>query len=133
LTNFERAEKLLREAEALIEEVARAYENRMWNLVIRRSQEMVELVLKALLKAMGIEYPKVHDVGPVFVDVLKEKGLKVEESWLNQIKEISAYLARERIPAFYMEKDYSQQQAEKAKDDSLKILEFGREFVKKLF
>jgi HEPN domain-containing protein len=34
-----------------------------WSDVIRESQEVVELALKALLREVGVEPPKWHDVG----------------------------------------------------------------------
>lgn len=33
--------------------------------VVREAQELVELLLKAVLRAVGVEVPKVHDVRPV--------------------------------------------------------------------
>jgi HEPN domain-containing protein len=35
---------------------------------VRLSQECVELSLKAVLKAVGIEYPKIHDVSDILID-----------------------------------------------------------------
>ena len=35
--------------------------------VVRYSQEATELSLKAVLRSVGIEYPKVHDVGEILV------------------------------------------------------------------
>ena len=36
---------------------------------MRLSQECFEPSLKAVLKAVGIEYPKIHDVSDVLVDI----------------------------------------------------------------
>ena len=63
MNNSELNHRLLTEAELIMEEVKRAFYNRSWNLVVRRAQEVVELSLKSLLKLMGVEYPKTHDVG----------------------------------------------------------------------
>lgn len=35
--------------------------------VVRYSQETVEMSLKAVLRAVGVEYPKDHEVSPVLV------------------------------------------------------------------
>lgn len=37
----------------------------VWNLVVRRCQEAVELALKGALQWAGLEVPRVHDVGAV--------------------------------------------------------------------
>lgn len=50
-----RAARVMREAERLLADGD-------WSLCVRRCQEAVELALKALLRAAGIEVPKVHDV-----------------------------------------------------------------------
>lgn len=45
---------------------ARNMQNRgVWNLVVRRCQEAVELALKGALQWAGLEVPRVHDVGAV--------------------------------------------------------------------
>lgn len=38
-------------------------EKRAYSDVVREAQEMVELLLKAVLRSIGAEVPKVHDVG----------------------------------------------------------------------
>jgi len=79
MTNFEAGERLLREAEEYLEEMQRASARGSWNIVIRRSQEVVELSLKALLKIMGVEYPKVHDPAEFFVTVAENRDIALEE------------------------------------------------------
>jgi HEPN domain-containing protein len=36
--------------------------------VVREAQELVELALKGMLRAVGVEPPKVHDVGALLVE-----------------------------------------------------------------
>ena len=36
--------------------------------VVREAQELVELALKAMLRAAGIDPPKWHDVGPILLE-----------------------------------------------------------------
>ena len=36
-----------------------------WADVVRESQEVVELALKGLLREVGVDAPRVHDLGPV--------------------------------------------------------------------
>ncbi len=68
--------------------------------VVRYSQECVELSLKACLRAVGVEYPKVHDVGDILV-VNRDKFPSWLKSKLDEIVEISADLAAKRSPAMY--------------------------------
>lgn len=128
MTNFESGEKLLKEAEECLEEMVLAYQRKSWNLVIRRAQEVVELGLKGLLKMMGIEYPKVHDPSEYLFQILEATGIEIEETTREQIKGISASLAAKRAPAFYLEREYSKEEASEA----IKEAEFVRGFVKEI-
>jgi HEPN domain-containing protein len=88
-----RAERCLKEAFLAIKDEDAAG-------AIRRSQEALELAVKALLRLMGIEYPKIHDVG----DVLIENADKLPEELKENIKELAdltSELASIRGPAFY--------------------------------
>lgn len=60
------ARSSLRQARRILEEAERHHREGVWHLAVRRSQETVELALKAALRAAGIEVPHVHDVG-IFV------------------------------------------------------------------
>ena len=51
-----------RRAETVLREAERLYADEVWNLVVGRSQESVELALKGVLRKAGVEIPKVHDV-----------------------------------------------------------------------
>jgi HEPN domain-containing protein len=68
--------------------------------VIRYGQECVELSLKACLRAIGIEYPKVHDVGDILI-INKDKFPQWLRERLDELAEISADLAAKRSPAMY--------------------------------
>jgi HEPN domain-containing protein len=118
MTNLERGKKLIGESEELLKEAKRAYQSSLYNIAVRRSQETVELTLKGLLIILGIEYPKIHDVGTVFYEQVKAKGVKIEEKDLEKIKFISSQLTKEREASFYMEKDYIKEEAEEAKEDA---------------
>lgn len=56
-----RSKRFLREAEIALGEGDNATS-------IRRSQEALEMAVKALLRAIGIEYPRSHDVSDVLTD-----------------------------------------------------------------
>ncbi len=132
MTNFETGEKLLREAEEYLEEMHRAYGRGSWNVVIRRSQEVVELSLKALLKIMGIEYPKVHDTAEFFITVTENRGIALEEETKEKIKKISTELAAKRAPAFYLEKEFTGKEAEEAKEGAEYVLNVAKDLYMKL-
>lgn len=63
------AKSYLRQAEARLKDAKDAYSEGNYPYAVRLSQECVELSLKAVLKAVGIEYPKIHDVSDVLVEV----------------------------------------------------------------
>ena len=86
--------------------------------MVRRAQEVVELTLKGALKILGIDYPKVHDVGKVFEQTTKMKIVEFEEAVMRRIVRISARLAEDRGPSFYGEKTFRREEAEEAYFDS---------------
>lgn len=88
-----RARRCLREAELAFSEGDAA-------ITIRRSQEALELVSKALLRLLGIEYPRTHDVGDVLVDCADRFPEEIKER-VDEIAKLSSELAAVRGPAFY--------------------------------
>ena len=68
--------------------------------VVRYSQEATELSLKAALRSVGIEYPKVHDVGEILV-LYKDRF----EDWfakeVERMAVFSAEMMRKRSAALY--------------------------------
>ncbi|MEM1548796.1 MAG: HEPN domain-containing protein [Thermoproteota archaeon] len=73
------AKSYLKQAGARLNDAKDACQERNYPYTGRLSQECVELSLKAVLKAVGIEYPKVHD----FSDVLLSVGQRFPE-WFQQ-------------------------------------------------
>jgi len=63
------ARSYLRQAEARLKDAKDAFLEANHPYAVRLSQECVELSLKAVLKAVGIEYPKIHDVSDVLLEV----------------------------------------------------------------
>jgi HEPN domain-containing protein len=68
--------------------------------VIRYSQEATEISLKACLRLVGIEYPKVHDVGDVLVSVKDRYPLWFERE-ITSFAKLSRSLAEKRSAALY--------------------------------
>ncbi|MCD6528898.1 HEPN domain-containing protein [Candidatus Bathyarchaeota archaeon] len=107
---------------------------------VRYSQGSVELLLKACLRTVAVEYPKVHDVG----DVLKVSRHKFPE-WLREeidkLAEISHELSEKRAPSMYgievMGKTPSQlfdrKEAEEALEKAKYTYEVVSRFIKEFY
>ena len=73
--------------------------------VIREAQEIVELALKGILRAVGIDPPKWHDVG----ELLLEHASKLRSLSQSELKELAAAskrLRKEREFSFYGDIDF---------------------------
>ncbi len=117
-SNKEQGEKLLKEAQWIFEkDLKSAIEEENYNLAVRRAQEVVELSLKGCLRILGIDYPKVHDAGFVFVREAGNK-LRFKEDSLSEIERISKWLSEARAPSFYGERDFTSEDAKKAFEDA---------------
>jgi hypothetical protein len=102
--------------------------------VVREAQELVELALKAMLRAVGIEPPKFHDVGPLLVAHRARFSPDVGDE-LDRAAQISERLRRDRELAFYGDIDfipterYSAAQGRQAYDDAAWILALAERAV----
>ena len=85
LQDFRRAELILAEARVYREKGA-------WNLVVRRAQEAVELALKAALRFIGVDPPRVHDVGPS----LREHASKFPPAFATAIPKLASISRAQR-------------------------------------
>ena len=75
-----------------------------WADVIREAQELVEITLKALLRASGVEVPRVHDLSPVLQDNVDRLPANIRVK-LGELVNISRTLRRDRELAFYGSED----------------------------
>lgn len=75
-----------------------------WSDVVREAQECVELCLKAQLRMVGIDPPKIHDVSRVLRDS-KEKLPAIVAENLEKICHISFKMRRDRELSFYGDVD----------------------------
>lgn len=94
------AEAYLHQAEARLKDAEEAYPEKNYPYTVRLSQECVELCLKAVLKAVGIEYPKVHDVSDVLVGV-KQRFPTWFQAEIGFLSESSKILVKKREPSLY--------------------------------
>jgi hypothetical protein len=94
------AKDYLRKATARLHALDTLYQEQSYDDVVREAQEIVELVLKGVLRCVGIDPPRRHDVAPV----LRVHQDRLPASWqknLEWIEEVSLRLFRERAEAFY--------------------------------
>ena len=99
-----------------------------WADVVRESQEIVELTLRALLRACGVDPPRIQDVSAV---LLAERARLPEalSGELETLTAISRSLRRDRELAFYGAEDltpsgfYSRADAEQARSGARRTVE----------
>lgn len=94
------ARSYLRQAEARLEDALDALGEENHPYAVRLSQECVELSLKAVLRAVGIEYPKVHEVSDVFPGI-GERFPGWFRAEIGFLMESSKVLFKKREPSLY--------------------------------
>lgn len=102
--------------------------------VIREAQEMVELSLKGMLRAVGIEPPKWHDVGALLLEHRDRfRGISLKD--LRKAAKVSKALRKDRELAFYGDIDfipteeYTMNDARKAIEDAQFVLNTARKVI----
>jgi hypothetical protein len=95
---FSKCRKRLRALETLLAEEA-------FSDVIREAQELVELAAKGMLRFVGVEPPKLHDVGRLLVQHRDRLPAPVADA-VERVAEISHRLRKEREFAFYGDEDF---------------------------
>jgi HEPN domain-containing protein len=132
--NTDLARDYIQRATARIRAVDVLFEAESWADVVRESQEIVELALKALLRSVGIDPPRIHDVS----DVLEAESHRLPEvlqEELNTLTRISRELRRDRELAFYGAEDltpsgfYTRDDGKRARTDARKVVELVRPSV----
>ncbi|MEE8583922.1 MAG: HEPN domain-containing protein [Acidobacteriota bacterium] len=96
-----------------------------WSDVIRESQEIVELALKGMLRAVGIDPPKWHDVGGLLADHA-EKLHAVAANELDYLAAASKSLRKEREFSFYGDVDFIPTDEYDREDAELAFEQAGR-------
>ncbi len=123
MTSSDLARSYLRKATDRLEVLDLLLAREAYSDVIREAQEIVELALKGMLRAVGVEPPKWHDVGPI----VQEQRARLPDAVCGEVDElarISAWLREEREASFYGEDDlipteaYDRDDAERAIADA---------------
>lgn len=124
-----RAARCLKEAKS-------AFEEDDFPGTVRRSQEALEIAAKSILRYLGIEYPREHDVGDALPAVADKLPPNLRER-VPEVQKLLTELADIRGPAFYgyeregvppsdaFEEDYAKDILEKVED----IVERATRFV----
>ena len=119
--NRELAADHLRRAQARLRAIDVLFDAESWADVVRESQEALELALKGLLRACGVDPPRTHDVS----DVLVAERERLPERLHRHVDDLAAAshdLRRDRELAFYGAEDltpssfYGRGDAERARD-----------------
>jgi len=99
-------------------------EHAAYSDVVREAQEMVELLLKAVLRAVGVEVPKIQDVGRTLE---KNRHLlpAILSEHLDQVRRISKRLRKERELSFYGAEDFIPTEEYDVEDADLAISDAG--------
>lgn len=122
-----KATKRLKALEVLLHEES-------YSDVVREAQEVVELALKGLLREIGIDPPKQHDVGDLVVEY-RDRLVPDVEAQADKLAAISKRLRRERELAFYGDVDfiptaeYDLDDARRALDEARSVVEAVRRMV----
>lgn len=111
----------LRRATIRLDAIAVLHAAASWADVVRESQEAVELALKGLLRASGIDPPRIHDVSEVLLRE-RERLPAVARDAAARLASVSKDLRRDRELAFYGAEDlipsdfYQEEDARRALD-----------------
>lgn len=120
MRNVALAQDYIRRADIRLRTLDVLFDAESWADVVRESQEIVELALKALLRSVGIDPPRVHDVSGV---LWSERDRMPEElaAEIDALADVSRQLRRDRELAFYGAEDltpsgfYTREDAERAR------------------
>lgn len=110
------------------------FEHSSWADVVRESQEIVELALKGLLRAHGIEPPRIHDVSEVLLAERRRLPQDLQDE-LDELASISRDLRRDRELAFYGAEDltpsdfYNRKDGERAREGARRTVAAVRPHV----
>lgn len=127
MRNRDLAADHLRRAGARLRALNVLFEAGSWADVVRESQEVVELTLKGLLRACGVEPPRIHDVA----DVLRAERDRLPTALAPQVDRLAAIsraLRRDRELAFYGAEDLTPSSFYR-EDDAILARDSAREVV----
>jgi HEPN domain-containing protein len=115
VTNATLAASYLAKAKSRLRLLNLLLEDQDFSDVIREAQEAVELALKGMLRQLGIEPPKWHDVSEILVGHIDRfpENMRLH---ISRLAEISKWLRKERELAFYGDVDFIPSEEYKVED-----------------
>lgn len=117
MTNHAAAREVLEYARNVLRpELLRARAAGVHARVVRLAQETTELVLKAAIRQLGADYPKVHDPAAAFVTVALAAGVTLSTTEIRRLLEDSKWLADQRGAAGHLERPFDEAEATRAAD-----------------
>lgn len=124
MTNDSLSRSYMRKAQVRLEVLNLLVERRAYSDVLREAQELVELALKAMLRHVGIEPPKWHDVSTILIEH-RDRFVGVAEADLERLATISTWLRKERELSFYGDVDFIPTE-QYVRDDAVRAIEDAR-------
>jgi hypothetical protein len=134
MRNQDLAADHVRRAAARVRALDVLFDAASWADVVRESQEVVELALKGLLRAAGVDPPRIHDVAEVLL-AERERLPAALRAEVDRVAEASRSLRRDRELAFYGAEDltpsdfYRRRDAEEARAAARLVVRLVRPHV----
>src|SRR3970282_2906629 len=134
MTNRDLAKSYIWKAETRLDALEALRKRQNYSDVVREAQETVELALKGMLRAVGVEPPKFHDVGGLLLEHRDKIAPEAREE-LGRAAEISKPLRKERELAFYGDIDfvpteeYTTEDADRAYADAAWVATLARRVI----
>ena len=134
MTNVSLAQSYLKKASDRLDILALLLRKKAYSDVVREAQEIVELALKGMLRGVGVEPPKIHDVGSLLREH-KDKYVKEVAQEIERLAVISKRLKKERELAFYGDIDfipteeYSEKDAQEAIENANFVVEIAKQVI----
>lgn len=136
MTNTDLARSYIQKAEARLKALELLQKEEDFSDVVREAQETVELALKGMLRGIGVEPPKFHDVGGILLEH-RDRFEAVVAKDLERAADISKRLRKERELAFYGDIDfipteeYTMDDAQQALDDAKWVVRLAKKVIMK--
>jgi HEPN domain-containing protein len=135
MRNRDLAADYVRRAEVRLRALDVLFDGESWADVVRESQEVVELALKGLLRACGVDPPRIHDVADVLLAERNRLPPALADG-VDRLADASRSLRRDRELAFYGAEDltpsdfYRRQDAEQARAAARLVVRMVRPHVR---
>lgn len=100
MNNHSMAREYMEWMSTCLDEARDAFSRKRYAVVVRRSQEALELGIKAVLRYMAVEFPREHDVSDA-IDLILDRVPQSARETLVSAKPLLRELAKKRGPAMY--------------------------------